>query len=207
MKAVSLVSGGIDSPVSSYVLLQQKVDLVLVHFATATSTPTAAHKIRQLAQVIKKQGNIKLLVVPFHDVQKDIIKHIPAKYRMITYRRMMFKIAEMIAQKEGATAVATGDSLGQVASQTLDNIAVIHQAATLPVLTPLLGWNKEDIVKLAREIGTYEISILPYEDCCTYLVARHPATRARLQDVTKMEQKLDASLLSTAAENAQEMKV
>ncbi|MEM4244695.1 MAG: tRNA 4-thiouridine(8) synthase ThiI, partial [Candidatus Nanoarchaeia archaeon] len=138
----------------------------------------------------KHQKKTKLYLIPFQDVQKEIIKVVPSRYRMIVYRRTMFKIAEKILKKEKAQGFVTGDNLGQVASQTLNNISVIFKATKQVIATPLIGEDKVDIVKKAREIGTYEVSIRPYNDCCTYFNAKHPETRSELKTVEGFEKNL-----------------
>jgi thiamine biosynthesis protein ThiI len=193
VKAVSLLSGGIDSPVASYLMLKQGVELVAVHFHHQTPDKLGVeNKVVQLCTQLSTYAKhpLKLYLVPFKDVQFALIKAVPATHRMIVYRRFMLRIAERILKKEGAQAFVTGDNLAQVASQTLDNITVIDRATTQTILTPLLGADKVDTIKLSKQIGTYEISILPYEDCCSFLIAQHPATHARLADVEQMETKV-----------------
>jgi thiamine biosynthesis protein ThiI len=136
-------------------------------------------------------------VLPFEEAQREIVMVVPAEYRMLVYRRMMFRIAEAIRAEHKALGFVTGDSIGQVASQTLENLAVIHEAARAPVYSPLCGMNKVEITAAARRIGTYEISILPHEDCCSFLVARHPATRATMEEVRAVE-RFDADALAAA---------
>lgn len=210
MKLVSLLSGGIDSPVASYLMLKQGVELVAVHFHHQTPDKLGVeNKVIQLCEKIAPFGKkpIKLYLIPFKDVQFALIKAVPATHRMIVYRRFMLRIAEKILDKEGAEGFVTGDNLGQVASQTLDNITVIYKATKQRMLTPLLGADKVDTVKLSKEIGTYEISIIPYEDCCSFLIAPHPVTHARLEDVEKMESNVpnQDTLIEKAAEEAKIM--
>ena len=194
MKVISLLSGGIDSAVSSYLMLKKGADVVFVHFHNQTLQKTyVENKVVKTAQILSKltKKETKLYLIPFKKLQQEIIKAIPAKARMIVYRRVMFMMAEEILKKEGAKGFVTGDSLGQVASQTLDNITVIYDAAKEPVLTPLLGMDKVDIISIAKEIKTFETSILPYSDCCSFLIAKHPETRAKLEQIKEMESKLD----------------
>ena len=203
-KAIALLSGGIDSPVAAALMMKKGYQVVLVHFFNLTPGSQAVEdKVNRIAQHIARfqNGKTKLYMVPFRDAQMDIIKTVPGAYRMIVYRRLMFRIAEEIARKEGAEAFITGDNLGQVASQTLKNLAVIHSAAALPILTPLLGNDKQETVDLAQELGTFELSTLPYNDCCSYLVAKHPATGAKKEVVEHMEEQLPfKEIISKAVE-------
>ena len=192
MKLISLLSGGIDSAVSSYMFIKKGIEVIFVHFHNQTiQKKYVENKVVKIAQILAKlsKKETKLYIVPFKELQHEIIKTVPADVRMIVYRRIMFRIADEILKKEGAKALVTGDSIGQVASQTLDNLNVIHSAAKHPVLTPLLGMDKIDIIKKAQEIGTFESSILPYSDCCSYLIAKHPQTKSRLSKIKEIEQK------------------
>ena len=198
MKVISLLSGGIDSAVSSYLMLKKGADVVFVHFHNQTLQKTyVENKVVKTAKILSKftKKKTKLYLVPFKKLQQEIIKAVPAKARMIVYRRVMFMIAEEILKKEGAKGFVTGDSLGQVASQTLDNLEVLYDAAKHPILTPLLGMDKVDIINIAKEIETFETSILPYSDCCSFLIAKHPETRAKLEQIKEMESKLDLQKL------------
>ncbi len=188
-RAVALLSGGIDSPVACMLMMRQGVSLTLVHFKNESLAGQGVEeKIKDLARVLRKfQQGVQLVIVPFGKLQGELVKVVPAKVRMIVYRRVMFRIASVIARQRDAQAFVTGDSLGQVASQTLENIRVVHAAAELPVLTPLLGWDKQEIVDVARECGTYAVSVLPYADCCSFLVAKHPETKASLSEVEEIE--------------------
>ena len=196
-KVVSLLSGGIDSAVSSYAMMKVGVEVVLVHFFNQPQGVET--KIAGIAKILSKHQpkskKTKLYIVPFRDAQIEVIKAVPSEYRMIVYKRLMIMIAAEFAKKEkpACQGLVMGDSLGQVASQTLDNIRTIYAAARpsgLPVLTPLLGLDKEEIVRKAKEIGTYETSIAPYLDCCSFVIGKHPATRARIEDVEQMERNL-----------------
>lgn len=190
-----LLSGGIDSPVAAYSLMKRGAEISLVHFQNETMvSEEVGAKIFDLAKNLSKfQPRIKLIMVPFAEYQKEIIKKIPADHRMIASRRVMFLLAEKIALKNKAEAVATGDSLAQVASQTLRNMSVIYKAGNMLKVSPLVGYNKLEITKIARNIGTLQISERPYEDCCSLFVARHPETKASLDRVEKMEKNLDFS--------------
>ena len=192
-RVIALISGGIDSPVASFMAMKRGCEVVLVHFFNKTMhSPKVREKIRMLAEKLAEfQGEVKLYMVPFQDVQMEIIKKVPPKLRMIVYRRSMMRMANLIAGMEGCKGIVTGDSLSQVASQTLDNINVIFAASKLVVLPPLIGMDKEEIIKVARKIGTYEISIQPYDDCCSFMIARHPETRAKIEDVTVYEDFLE----------------
>jgi thiamine biosynthesis protein ThiI len=148
--------------------------------------------MREIVKILSKyQLHSKLYIVPIAEAQRIIVLNAPVGLRTILYRRLMVRIAEKVAQIEGAEALVTGESLGQVASQTLRNIRVINQVATLPILRPLIGIDKEEIIQKAKEIGTYEISSQPYDDCCSFLTGRHPETWANLDEILEIEKKLD----------------
>lgn len=199
-KVVALLSGGIDSPVAAALLLQKGIEVVLVHFYNFTPQQVGVQsKIERLAEQLSKHGRVKLVMVPFKDTQFSIIKAVPAEYRMIVYRRMMFRIADKIKEQEGADALVTGDSLGQVASQTIENMRTIYAATQSIVLHPLLGKDKREITDLAKQFGTYDISSLPYEDCCSFMIARHPATKSRVEEIEQYEKNLDIPALVDAA--------
>ncbi|MEA1936793.1 MAG: tRNA uracil 4-sulfurtransferase ThiI [Patescibacteria group bacterium] len=192
-KLVSLISGGIDSPVASFMMMRRGAKIVFIHFKNKTVSSSAGdQKIEKLVKILSRfQGKSKLYVVPFEEFQKEIIAKIPAKNRMIIYRRMMFKLSEIIAKKENAKGFVTGDSLSQVASQTIDNINAIYKAANLPIFPPLIGINKQETINLAKQINTYETSIIPYQDCCSFLIAKHPETRAKLDEIIKQDKNLE----------------
>ena len=200
-KVVALVSGGIDSPVASWLAMKRGCKCVLVHFHNYTLYQESLRKkIAQLAgRLAEFNGRTKLLIVPFADIQKEIIAKVPAEYRMLAYRRAMLRIAEAIREKENAKAFVTGDSLAQVASQTLENLDVIYAAAQRPVIAPLIGYDKKDIIRLAEKIGTYGTSILPYEDCCSAFVAEHPATKARREELEEFEKDVDIGPMARKA--------
>ncbi|MFH0956425.1 MAG: tRNA uracil 4-sulfurtransferase ThiI [Candidatus Aenigmatarchaeota archaeon] len=204
---VSLISGGLDSPVASMRMMRRGCEIVFVHFHNWTAQKDVVKdKVERLVKVLSEfQPRTVLYMVPFEEIQKEMVMKVPSDYRMIVYRRMMFRIAGLIAQKERALGFVTGDSVGQVASQTLENLGCIYPAAgILPVFSPLAGDNKEDIMGEARKIGTYDISILPYSDCCSFLVAEHPQTRARLRDVEMIEKNMDMEGLANKAMTAAE---
>jgi thiamine biosynthesis protein ThiI len=196
MKLLALLSGGIDSPVAAALMLRQGHQVDLVHFHNSQLNATAVEgKILRIAEQLTKYGSPTLHMVPFKDAQFAIIKAVPPDARMIVYRRMMFRMASALARREGHTALVTGDNLGQVASQTPQNLLSIHSAAELPVYTPLLGEDKQDIVTLSKEFGTYGTSILPYNDCCSYLIAKHPRTRSTPQQMEAHERGIDVQKL------------
>jgi tRNA uracil 4-sulfurtransferase len=192
-RVVALISGGIDSPVAAYRMMQRGCRLIFVHFhSTPYLDQTSQEKVRQLvAELTRRQFQSRLYLIPFGEIQRQIVAAVARPLRVILYRRMMLRIAEQVARREKCQALITGESLAQVASQTLENIAVIQQAAQLPVLRPLVGMDKQEIIDQARRIGTYEISSLPDQDCCQLFVPKHPATKARLSDVQEDETRLD----------------
>jgi tRNA uracil 4-sulfurtransferase len=195
---VCSLSGGIDSPVSGYMLNKRGCKVVYVHIQSNNLvTKEVEDKIFKLCSILKDyQGDTKLIVVPFSDIQKQLLIAVPADYRMIIYRRFMFRIINKIADKENALGIVTGDSVGQVASQTLENLNCIYEAAKFPVFSPLIGLNKDEIIAIAQKIGTYETSILPYPDCCSFMVAEHPKTKGSIADVKYIENNIkDIDLL------------
>jgi thiamine biosynthesis protein ThiI len=204
-RVVSLISGGIDSPVAAYRMLQRGCRLIFVHFHSAPYLDkTSQEKVRQLVTALTRhQFQSRLYMVPFGEIQRQIVAAVNRPLRVILYRRMMLRIAEGLARKEKAKALVTGESLAQVASQTLDNMAVIQQAATLPILRPLVGMDKQEIIDQARRIGTFDISSIPDQDCCQLFVPKHPATKARLGEVEAAESRIDIRELTRAGiENA-----
>lgn len=200
-KLISLISGGIDSPVASYMMMKRGGKVIFVHCMNGTLvTESAKAKVVDLVKELSKyQGKTKLYIVPFQDIQKEIIKTVPAKFRMIVYRRFMLRIANKIKYSEKAKAIITGDSLSQVASQTLENINAIRSVIQTPILSPLIGMNKDETIELAKKIGTYEISIQPYPDCCSFMIAKHPELRGDTKKIEKMEEELKVDELVTDA--------
>jgi tRNA uracil 4-sulfurtransferase len=196
-RVVALISGGIDSPVGAYRMMQRGCRLIFVHFHSAPYLDqTSQQKVRQLVtELTRCQFQSRLYLIPFGEIQRQIVAAVARPLRVILYRRMMLRIAEQVARREKCQALITGESLAQVASQTLENMAVIQQAAQLPVLRPLVGMDKQEIIDQARRIGTYEISSIPDQDCCQLFVPKHPATRARLADVEQDESRLDIEAL------------
>jgi len=192
-RAVSLLSAGIDSPVASFKIMKRGVKIIFVHFHSVPFTSDASIRNSQrIVQLLTRyQYASKLYLVPLLEVQQEIMLKAPTDYRVVLYRRFMLRLAERIARRERARALITGESIAQVASQTLSNLMVINEVTRLPVLRPLSGNDKEEIVDMARELGTYEISIEPYEDCCSLFVPRHPVTRAKREVVEEAESRLD----------------
>ena len=191
-KAVALLSGGIDSPVAAWMMAKRGIALECVYFHSPPYTSEwAKQKVEDLAERIACfTGSIKLHIVPFTQVQLYLLEKVPHDKLTIFLKRAMMKTAEEIAKKSNALALITGDSIGQVASQTLQGIHAINSICTMPVLRPLAGMDKQEIVDLAKKIGTFEISIRPYEDCCTIFVAKHPETRPKTNVIEGIEKKL-----------------
>ena len=206
-RLIALISGGIDSPVASYRMMQRGCRVIFVHFHSAPyQDNTSQEKVRQLITTLTRHQFLsRLYLVPFGEIQRQIVASVARPLRVILYRRMMLRIAEAIARKEKAKALVTGESLGQVASQTLDNMVVVQQAARLPVLRPLVGMDKQEIIDQARRIGTFDISAIPDQDCCQLFVPKHPATKARFADVEHDETKFAVNeLVHYGIENATE---
>lgn len=197
-RVVSLISGGIDSPVAAYRMMQRGCRLIFVHFHGAPYLDgTSQEKVRQLVQILTRhQFTSRLYLVPFGEIQRQIVAAVLRPLRVVLYRRMMLRIAESIARREKAGALVTGESLAQVASQTLENMTVIEKAARLSILRPLVGMDKQEIIDQARRIGTFETSAIPDQDCCQLFVPKHPATKARLADVEDSESRLDIPALT-----------
>ena len=196
-RAVSLLSGGIDSPVSSWMMARRGVELEMVHFVSPPYTSQQAQdKVLELARLLTSwTGRLLVHIVPFTEIQEEIRRKCPEEFFTLIMRRFMMRIAEAVAKKAGAGALVTGESLGQVASQTMLALGVTEDVTSLPVLRPLIGMDKVEIIRMSREIGVFETSILPYEDCCTVFTPRHPATRPRLEDVRAAESALDVDAL------------
>jgi thiamine biosynthesis protein ThiI len=206
-RLISLISGGIDSPVASYRMMQRGCRVIFVHFHSAPyQDNTSQEKVRQLITTLTRHQFLsRLYLVPFGEIQRQIVATVARPLRVILYRRMMLRIAEAIGRKEKAKALVTGESLGQVASQTLDNMVVVQQAARLPILRPLVGMDKQEIIDQARRIGTFDISAIPDQDCCQLFVPKHPATKARFADVEQDETKFAVNeLVHYGIENATE---
>ncbi|RPI27822.1 MAG: tRNA 4-thiouridine(8) synthase ThiI [Acidobacteria bacterium] len=192
-KVVVLLSGGIDSPVAAYKIMKRGCRAIFVHFHSFPHTTLEAQdKVRQLVAVLDKyQFNSDLFLVPFAEAQRQVVAFTPPETRVILYRRLMVRLAETIAQKRGALALVTGDSIGQVASQTLENLHTVGSAARLPLLRPLIGDDKEEIITQARRLGTFDISTIADVDCCSLFVPKHPETRSNPASIEKIEERLD----------------
>ncbi len=205
--AVSLLSGGIDSPVSSYMIAKRGVQLELLHFASPPYTgEQAREKVLQLAQELTVWcGRLTVHVVPFTEIQEEIRRKCPEDHFTLIMRRFMMRLGDRLAHELACKAIVTGESLGQVASQTIQALVVSDDVATLPVLRPLIGMDKEEIVRIARHVGTFDTSILPYEDCCTVFTPRHPKTKPNLEEVREYEAALDIDALCDKALAGREM--
>ena len=204
-RAAVLISGGIDSPVASYMMAKRGIELVAVHFASPPFTTELAEKkvMELLKKVAQYSGAITTYVVPFTEIQQQIRKECPEEYFTIIMRRYMMKISEIIARHQNCSALITGESVGQVASQTIYALACTDAAASMPVFRPCIGMDKEEIISISRKIDTFETSIQPYEDCCTVFTPKHPKTRPKLEDVIQAESALNSEeLINTAVENA-----
>ena len=205
--AVSLLSGGIDSPVSSYMIAKRGVQLELLHFASPPYTSQQAReKVLQLARELTVWcGRLTVHIVPFTEIQEEIRRKCPEDHFTLIMRRFMMRLADRLAHELCCKALVTGESLGQVASQTIQALCVSDDVATMPVLRPLIGMDKEDIVRIARHVGTFDTSILPYEDCCTVFTPRHPKTKPNLEEVREYEAALDIDGLCGKALAGREM--
>jgi thiamine biosynthesis protein ThiI len=196
-KVACLISGGIDSPVAAYRMIKRGCRGLFVHFSGRPLVSRASEdKVRDLVQTLTVyQYDSRLYVIPFGEIQREIVLNTPAPFRVVLYRRMMLRIAEELARKEQCWGLVTGDSLGQVASQTPENLSVVEEAAELPILRPLIGMDKLEITDEARRIGTYETSIEPDQDCCKLFTPPHPSTKTRIDDLRKIERALDITRL------------
>ena len=209
-KALSLISSGIDSPVASFEMIKRGVKLDFIHFHSYPAVnQQSIENVKEILNVLTKyELRTNLYLVPLLDIQQKIMEVIPDKFWVIFFRRVMMEIANNIADKINAVTLVTGDSVGQVASQTLSNLRAVSDASKLPVLRPLSGMNKENIINKAREIGTYDISVLPYQDCCSFFVPKHPETRAKMKDIFFYDNKLDLdSLFKDVYKNIEKIKI
>jgi len=205
-----LISGGIDSPVAGYMMARRGLELSAVHFYSYPYTSERARdKVVELARLVSRySGPIKLHLVPFTDIQLAIYEKCPPKETTVLMRRLMMKIAEIWAKEDGALALITGEALGQVASQTLESLCVTNDAVSMPVFRPLIGFDKDDIVAIAKKINTFETSILPYEDCCTVFVPEHPVTKPVVEDLRNSEALVDfAPMVEKALEETETLLV
>lgn len=200
-KAMLMLSGGIDSPVAAYLTMKRGVQIEAIHFHSPPFTSERAkQKVMDLAKKLTRYGGtIRLHVVPFTKIQQHLNEAIPENYTMTAMRRMMLRIAEKIAEDRGALALATGESLGQVASQTLESMNTINEVTNYPILRPLIAMDKVDIIEIARQIDTYDISIRPYEDCCTIFLPANPKTKPRREKINVFEQRVEAEDLINEA--------
>ncbi|MBO5370538.1 MAG: tRNA 4-thiouridine(8) synthase ThiI [Clostridia bacterium] len=209
-KAMLLLSGGIDSPVAGYMIGKRGVYLEAVHFFSYPYTSDRAKdKVLKLAKIVGGYtGSLKVHIVPFTDIQLQIRDKCPEEHLTLVMRRFMMQISERIAQKRGCQALITGESIGQVASQTMGALAVTDDAVKMPVFRPLIGMDKEEIVEISRKIDTYETSILPYEDCCTVFTPRHPSTKPKLEKILLSQNQLDIErLIDEAVEGTETVEI
>lgn len=209
-KAAIMISGGIDSPVAAFMMAKRGVELTAIHFASPPYTSERAEQkvIDLLSKVSEYSGRMKMFTVEFTEIQETIQRECKEELFTIIMRRMMVKIAQKIAQNEGCSALITGESLGQVASQTIQAIACTDTAANMPVFRPLIGMDKEEIIKISRKIDTFDISIQPFEDCCTVFTPKHPRTRPILKFVEAEENRIDwNNMINKAIENVKITKI
>ncbi|MCF8335962.1 MAG: tRNA 4-thiouridine(8) synthase ThiI [Bacteroidales bacterium] len=192
-KATVLLSGGIDSPIAAWLIARRGLNLEPVHFYSYPYTSERAkNKVIELTKKLSRYTEkLNLYVFPFTEIQEAIVENCPHDYVTIIMRRMMMKAAEKLSEKQGAQALVTGESIGQVASQTVESLSATNASVSLPVFRPLIGMDKEEIVAFARKIGTYDISVQPYDDCCTLFVPKHPQTRPKLEKIARWEQNVD----------------
>jgi tRNA uracil 4-sulfurtransferase len=203
---ISLLSAGIDSPVATWRLMKRGAVVVGVHFSGRPQTnDLSEHLVSDIGRALECYGGLaRIYIVPFGDLQREISLAVPPDLRVLLYRRLMVRVAERFATVEGAKALVTGESLGQVASQTLDNIAAVDDAATLPILRPLIGTDKVEIITEARRVGTYELSTQEHTDCCTLFMPRTPETHATVAEVREAEEALDmARMVHDAVSSAE----
>ena len=209
-RAVALLSGGIDSPVACYMMAKRGLALEMVHFFSYPYTSNEAkEKVLELASLLTGYcGRLTVNIVPFTGIQEELRRSCPEPYFTLAMRRFMMRISEMIADRVGAGALVTGESLGQVASQTMAAMAVTEDVVNKPVFRPLIGMDKEEIVKISRRIGTFDTSILPYEDCCTVFTPRHPRTQPKVSDFDDIETKYDfEGLCQQAFDNIERVQI
>jgi thiamine biosynthesis protein ThiI len=208
-KAAILISGGIDSPVAAWMMAKRGVTLDAIHFASPPFTsPQSEQKVHDLlSQVAKYSGNIALFTVPFTDIQQKIRANCPEDLFTLIMRRFMMRISNRIAQRNGCSALITGESIGQVASQTMPALACTDAVAEMPVFRPLIAMDKEEIIRISRKIETFDISIRPYEDCCTVFTPKHPRTRPKIEMLIESEKALDVDALVEEAVNGARLEI
>lgn len=208
-KAAILISGGIDSPVAAWMMAKRGVTLDAIHFASPPFTsPQSEQKVHDLlSQVAKYSGNIALFTVPFTDIQQKIRANCPEDLFTLIMRRFMMRISNRIAQRNGCSALITGESIGQVASQTMPALACTDAVAEMPVFRPLIAMDKEEIIRISRKIETFDISIRPYEDCCTVFTPKHPRTRPKIEMLIEAEKVLDVDALVEEAVNGARLEI
>ena len=196
-KAAILISGGIDSPVAAYMMAKRGIELTAIHFASPPYTSLRAEmKVKELlSKIAEFCGPIKMGIVPFTEIQEQISQNCPEEYFTLIMRRYMMKIANLLAEDNGCHALITGESVGQVASQTIHALAVTDAVCEMPVFRPCIGMDKEEIVSISRRIDTFDISVQPYEDCCTVFTPKHPKTRPTISAVEEAESPLDRQRL------------
>ena len=205
-KGLLMMSGGIDSPVACYLSMKKGINVYAIHYASPPYTSlNSLQKVVDLLQVLAKYTEtekIKLLVVPFTKIQDSIHENANPKYLVTLMRRAMYKIGEIVCNKKGLDVIINGESIGQVASQTLESMKVVNEVTNLPILRPLATYDKEEIIEVARKIGTYDISIRPYEDCCTVFVPEHPVIKPTIEEAKREEAKCNfETLILEAVEN------
>jgi thiamine biosynthesis protein ThiI len=207
-RAACLISGGIDSPVAAYLLMKRGMRLNFVHFHSMPRTdPASLEKVDELIRIlVRYQGPARLAIVPLLTIQEEIAARCPAELRVLLYRRFMLRLAENAANRFRSDALITGESLGQVASQTVENLRAVGAVSTMPVLRPLIGLDKPEIIDTARRIGTYETSILPHFDCCSFLMPDKPATKSTASELDEAEGHLDVNGLVAAAIDTTEVR-
>lgn len=206
-RGLLMLSGGIDSPVAGYMTIKRGVELYYLYFESRPHTSIEArNKVRELARKLEKYNtNGKLMVVNFTKIQETIYKNLDTTYLITIMRRMMYRIAEKVAKKNKCLAIVNGESVGQVASQTLSSMIAVNDVTSYPILRPLCSFDKLDIIEISKKIDTYDISILPYEDCCTVFVPRHPVINPNLKHIYNEESKIDYDTLIDEAVNTIEI--
>ena len=209
-KALLMLSGGIDSPVAGYLTMKRGVEIECIHYASMPYTSQEAlNKVKELARIISGyQGRIKLHIVPFTKTQLEIYRNCDEQYAITIMRRMMYRIAQKIAEKNNCLAIVNGESIGQVASQTLESMSVINKVVDIPVIRPVVTYDKLEIIDLANNIGTYDVSILPYEDCCTIFTPKNPVTRPHINKVVNQEERFNwEPLIDEAADTTETLMI